>query len=73
MDDEEQMATVASLDKTGEEQIARSHNFGGFKAEVLEQNKRALHVFTRAAKKAKTEYDEGVYTASYRFDDTREE
>ena len=51
------------------EQIARSHNIGGFKAEVLEQNKRALHVFTRAAKKAKTEYDEGVYAASYRFDD----
>lgn len=51
------------------EQIARSHNIGGFRAEVLEQNKRALHVFTRAAKKAKTEYDEGVYTSSYRFDD----
>ena len=67
MDCDEQMATVAFLDKSSEEQIARSHNFGGFKAEVLEQNKRVLHVFTRAAKRAKTEYDEGVYTASYRF------
>ena len=51
------------------EQMARSHVVGGFKSEVLQQNKRALHVFTGVAKKAKTEYDEGAYTASYRFDD----
>jgi acyl-CoA hydrolase/GNAT superfamily N-acetyltransferase len=51
------------------EQIARSHKVGGFKGEVLEQNKRALHVFTRLGRKAKTEYDQGVYTVSYRFDD----
>jgi len=49
--------------------IARAHNIGGFKAEVLDQNKRALHVFTRLGRKAKTEYDQGVYTVSYRFDD----
>ncbi|MGB9299094.1 MAG: GNAT family N-acetyltransferase [Anaerolineae bacterium] len=48
--------------------IARAHNIGGFKAEVLDQNKRALHVFTRLGRKAKTEYDQGVYTVSYRFD-----
>jgi acyl-CoA hydrolase/GNAT superfamily N-acetyltransferase len=51
------------------EQIARSHNIGGFKGEVLEQNKRALHLFTRLGRKAKTEYDQGVYTVSYRFDE----
>jgi acyl-CoA hydrolase/GNAT superfamily N-acetyltransferase len=51
------------------EQIARSHKIGGFKGEILEQNKRALHVFTRLGRKAKTEYDQGVYTVSYRFDD----
>jgi GNAT superfamily N-acetyltransferase len=51
------------------EQIARSHKVGGFKGEVLEQNKRALHVFTRLGRKANTEYDQGVYTVSYRFDD----
>jgi acyl-CoA hydrolase/GNAT superfamily N-acetyltransferase len=51
------------------EQIARSHNIGGFKGEVLEQNKRALHVFTRLGRKAETEYDQGVYTVSYRFED----
>jgi GNAT superfamily N-acetyltransferase len=49
--------------------IARAHNIGGFKVEVLDQNKRALHVFTRLGRKAKTEYDQGVYTVSYRFDD----
>jgi acyl-CoA hydrolase/GNAT superfamily N-acetyltransferase len=51
------------------EEIARSHNIRGFKGEVLEQNKRALHVFTRLGGKAKTEYDQGVYTVSYRFDE----
>jgi GNAT superfamily N-acetyltransferase len=51
------------------EQIARSRNIGGFKGEVLEQNKRALHLFTRLGRKAKTEYDQGVYTVSYRFDE----
>jgi GNAT superfamily N-acetyltransferase len=51
------------------EEIARSHKIGGFKGEVLEQNKRALHVFTRLGRKATTEYDQGVYTVSYRFDD----
>jgi acyl-CoA hydrolase/GNAT superfamily N-acetyltransferase len=50
-------------------QIARSHKIGGFKGEVLEQNKRALHVFTKLGRKAKTEYDQGVYTVSYRFED----
>jgi acyl-CoA hydrolase/GNAT superfamily N-acetyltransferase len=51
------------------EQIARSRNIGGFKGEVLEHNKRALHLFTRLGRKAKTEYDQGVYTVSYRFDE----
>jgi acyl-CoA hydrolase/GNAT superfamily N-acetyltransferase len=51
------------------EQIARGNKIGGFKGEVLEQNKRALHVFTRLGRKAKTEYDQGVYTVSYRFED----
>lgn len=51
------------------EQIARPHNISGFKGEVLEQNKRALHLFTRLGRKAKTEYDQGVYTVSYRFDE----
>jgi acyl-CoA hydrolase/GNAT superfamily N-acetyltransferase len=51
------------------EQIARAHNIGGFKGEVLEQNKRALHVFTKLGRKAETEYDQGVYTVSYRFSD----
>ncbi len=46
------------------EQMARSDNIHGFKGEVLEQNTRALHVFTRLGRKAKTEYDEGVYTVS---------
>lgn len=51
------------------ENIARARNIGGFKGEVLEQNKRALHLFTRLGRNAKTEYDQGVYTVSYRFDD----
>ena len=49
--------------------IARSHNIGGFKGEVLEQNKRAVHLFTRLGRNAKTEYEQGVYTISYRFED----
>jgi len=51
------------------EQIARAHKIGGFKGEVLEQNQAALHVFTRLGRNAKTQYDDGVYTVSYRFDD----
>jgi acyl-CoA hydrolase/RimJ/RimL family protein N-acetyltransferase len=51
------------------QQIAHAHNIGGFKGEVLEQNKRALNVFTRLGGKAETEYDQGVYTVSYRFED----
>lgn len=51
------------------ENIARAHNIGGFKGEVLEQNKRALHLFTRLGRNAKTEYEQGVYTVSYRFED----
>jgi acyl-CoA hydrolase/GNAT superfamily N-acetyltransferase len=51
------------------EQIARAHNIGGFKGEVLEQNKRALHVFTKLGRKAETKYEEGVYTVSYRFNE----
>jgi acyl-CoA hydrolase/GNAT superfamily N-acetyltransferase len=50
------------------EQIARAHNIGGFKGEVLEENKRALHLFTRLGRNAETKYDQGVYTVSYRFD-----
>jgi len=50
------------------EDIARDHNIGGFKAEVLDQNKRALQLFTKLGRDARTEYDQGVYTASYRFD-----
>jgi acyl-CoA hydrolase/GNAT superfamily N-acetyltransferase len=51
------------------EQIARAHKIGGFKGEVLEQNQGALHVFTRLGRNAKTQYDDGIYTVSYRFDD----
>jgi acyl-CoA hydrolase/GNAT superfamily N-acetyltransferase len=50
------------------EQIARAHNIGGFRGEVLEENKRALHLFTRLGRSAETKYDQGVYTVSYRFD-----
>jgi acyl-CoA hydrolase/GNAT superfamily N-acetyltransferase len=49
------------------EQIAQSRNIGGFRAEILDQNKRALHVFTKLGRKARTTFDRGVYTATYRF------
>jgi acyl-CoA hydrolase/GNAT superfamily N-acetyltransferase len=51
------------------QQIARAHKIGGFKGEVLEQNQGALHVFTRLGRNAKTQYEDGIYTVSYRFDD----
>jgi acyl-CoA hydrolase/GNAT superfamily N-acetyltransferase len=51
------------------EDIARAHKIGGFKAEVLEQNKRALQLFTKQGGNVKSEYDQGVYRASYRFDE----
>jgi GNAT superfamily N-acetyltransferase len=51
------------------EDIARAHKIGGFRAEVLEQNKRALQLFTKQGGNVKSEYDQGVYRASYRFDE----
>jgi RimJ/RimL family protein N-acetyltransferase len=69
VNDEWQGRGVGSLMHEYLEHIARSRNIGGFRAEVLEHNKRALHVFTKAAKKAETGYSDGVYTASYRFAD----
>jgi acyl-CoA hydrolase/RimJ/RimL family protein N-acetyltransferase len=50
-------------------QIARSRNVGGFKAEILQDNKRALHVFSKMGQKVETKFEDGVYKASYRFED----
>ncbi len=50
-------------------QIAQSRNIGGFRGEILEQNKRAVHVFTKLGGQAKTTFDHGVYTVTYRFED----
>jgi RimJ/RimL family protein N-acetyltransferase len=49
-------------------QIAQSRKVGGFKAEILEQNQRALHVFTKIGGKAKVDFEEGVYVVTYRFE-----
>jgi acyl-CoA hydrolase/RimJ/RimL family protein N-acetyltransferase len=51
-------------------QIAKGGNVGGFRAEILEHNKRALRVFTKIAGKVETKFENGVYTASYRFEDS---
>ncbi len=50
-------------------QIAQSRNVGGFKAEILQHNKRALRVFTKIGGKVETVFRDGVYTVSYRFED----
>jgi RimJ/RimL family protein N-acetyltransferase len=50
-------------------QVAQARNIGGFKAEILEQNKRALRVFTKAGGKVETKFADGVYSVSHRFDD----
>lgn len=51
-------------------QIAQSRNIGGFRGEILDQNKKALHVFTKLGGKAKTSFDQGVYTVTYRFENS---
>ncbi len=58
---------VGTLLHTYLAQIAQSHNIGGFKAEILQHNKRALRVFTKAAGKVETTFEDGVFLASYRF------
>ncbi len=50
-------------------QIAQSRKIGGFKAEILEQNKRALYVFTKLGGKVETSFEDGIYIVSYRFED----
>lgn len=50
-------------------QIAKSRNVGGFKAEILQDNKRALHVFTKVGGKIQTKLEDDVYLVSYRFQD----
>ncbi len=50
-------------------QIAKSRNVGGFKAEILQHNKRALHVFTKIGGKVHTTFENGVYVVYYRFED----
>lgn len=49
-------------------QVAQTRNVGGFKAEILEQNKRALHVFTKIGGKVKADFEEGVCVVTYRFE-----
>ncbi len=50
-------------------QIAQSRKIGGFKAEILGQNKRALYVFTKLGGKVETSFEDGIYIVSYRFED----
>ncbi len=50
-------------------QIAKSRNVGGFKAEILDHNKQALRLFTKGGGKVETKFENGVYTAWYRFDE----
>lgn len=53
------------------EQIAKNRNIGGFKVEILEQNKRAIRLFTKAASgKVETKFEQGIYTAVYRFEES---
>lgn len=51
-------------------QIAQSRKIAGFRAEILEQNTRALHVFTRLGGKVETGFQQGVYTVTYRFENS---
>ncbi|MGB5932223.1 MAG: GNAT family N-acetyltransferase [Anaerolineae bacterium] len=50
-------------------QIAKSRNVGGFKAEIFQHNRRALHVFTKVGGKVETKLEHGVHLVSYRFED----